>query len=322
MVFLFLLSRDTTRKKKDDTSHRIGLWAPGLSPADPGVPGFVSLDSPFLHSDVDENLAKVAPGAKVVVYAGALKALCAVSGLLDRGVAPGRITLVRPLPPGVVAGAPGVITQAEALPKATVAPMYAAAVGAAAGRQGLWSLGDVSVDVALAAAVAEAGVKDGGDRLLEGVSLNAEGGVSAVNFADLGAISGGGRHSDVSGEDNRPMSTPQGAKKGGRYTPGGAPGRGNLEEEDEEEDTEGGKTGQRVSLECGMLLCGDTPNVDPDVFRAVNNSGLVYDGRLVVDPMFRTSDPAILAGGTLTKYSRVHGLGAPRHEKYNAREVR
>lgn len=267
-----------------------------MNPSAPDVPGFVSLDSPFLHADVEENLAGIPPDARVVVYAGALKGLCAAHGLIDRGVDPGRITLVRPLSPGI----------SQAARKAP--PVYGNA------SQGSWSLGDASVDMAMAEAVVAAGINDVGYRLLEGVRLDAEGGVAAAVFADLGAGTGGNSEGDAQdGRRHRPVSAAAGAAAGGEYTRGGTG-------ENLDDDTEG--TSQGDALTCGMLLCGDTPNVDPDVFRAVNNSGLVYDGRLVVDPMFRTSDPTILAGGTLTKYSRVHGAGAPKHENYNAREVR
>lgn len=116
-------------------------------------------------------------------------------------------------------------------------------------------------------------------------------------------------HAGKATEKKRGATT---GKAGGDLPEGG--------EDDEEGEEEGSESCN--AIECGLLLCADTPNADPDVFRAANNSGLVYDGRLVVDPMFRTSDPAVLAGGTLTKFSRVHGgAGVPRHEKFNAREV-
>lgn len=96
----------------------------------------------------------------------------------------------------------------------------------------------------------------------------------------------------------------------------GDDGADEREDEGEDEDLNGGSI-----IKCGIILCGDAPNADPDVFRAANNSGLVYDGRLVVDPNFNTTDCAILAGGTLTKFSRAYGADTPRHEMYNAREV-
>ena len=230
------------------------------------------------------------------MYAGALKGLCAAQGLIDWGVDPGRITLVRPLSPG----------ESQAAPRAPTIHGNAA--------RGSWSLGNASVDIAVAEAAVATGINDAGYRLLEGVRLNAEGGIAAANFADLGAGSGGRSEGGTQDGGMHPsVSAAAGAATKGEYA------MGETGENRDDDDTEGANQGD--ALTCGVLLCGDTPNVDPDVFRAVNNSGLVYDGRLVVDPMFRTSDPTILAGGTLTKYSRVHGACAPRHENYNAREV-
>ncbi|KDO21306.1 hypothetical protein SPRG_13198 [Saprolegnia parasitica CBS 223.65] len=57
-------------------------------------------------------------------------------------------------------------------------------------------------------------------------------------------------------------------------------------------------------LPCDLLLCCDRNDVDPDAFRAINDSGLVFDGRLVVNASFQTSDPCIYAGGSLCRFSR------------------
>ena len=66
-----------------------------------------------------------------------------------------------------------------------------------------------------------------------------------------------------------------------------------------------GSDGAPVVVECRMLVCADTHDCNPDVFKAVNGSGLVYDGRLVVSKTFQTVDPSIYAGGTMTKFSRT-----------------
>jgi hypothetical protein len=73
--------------------------------------------------------------------------------------------------------------------------------------------------------------------------------------------------------------------------------------------------GEEVLVECRMLVCGDKHDCDPAVFSAVNGSGLVYDGRLVVTTGFKTVDDNIYAGGTLTKFSRAHRK-EPKHEVY------
>lgn len=313
--------------KQDDSSRRLGLWAPGLNPSDPGVPGFVSLDSPFLRSDVERALTSAGPNSEVVVYASALKALCAAQGLIDSGVAPRRITIVRPSPAG--AGTLTALTMGDVATAAT--EDRKASLGTKTRVANVWSLGDEAADTAAVAAAAWAGINDAGERRLEGVRMNAEGGVAAAVFATRRPHGHGGDVEESEGPKQHRRKSPdksggkEVAKTGAAAGAGAGAGRGGRDEISE------GKVGEEEEvvvdpdrehvIACGVLLCGDTPNADPDVFRAANNSGLVYDGRLVVDPSFRTSDPAVLAGGTLTKFSRVHGAGAPRHEKFNAREV-
>lgn len=315
---------------KDDTSRRLGLWAPGLNPSSPGVPGFISLDSPFLRADVEKALAKAPPGAGVVVYAVALKALCAVRGLIDMGVAPGRISVVRPLSAGSGAAAPRMADVAVAAvdDEEKAAPPGSARRGKyVKSSSSTWSLGDEAVDTAAIAAAARAGINDAGERRLEGVRVDSEGGVAAAIFADRDVDGRGGGNArgrkqrrSKSHERGDKSAAKTAAAAAGEVTDRSAGGGDNCSTGEQKEEGEEDATGSDF-LACGLLLCGDTPNVDPDVFRAANNSGLVYDGRLVVDPTFRTSDPAVLAGGTLTKFSRVHGSGMPRHEKFNASEV-
>ncbi|EQC28574.1 hypothetical protein, variant [Saprolegnia diclina VS20] len=72
-------------------------------------------------------------------------------------------------------------------------------------------------------------------------------------------------------------------------------------------------------LPCDLLLCCDRNDVDPDAFRAINDSGLVFDGRLVVNASFQTSDPCIYAGGSLCRFSRRF-TKAQYQQCYSARE--
>ena len=79
--------------------------------------------------------------------------------------------------------------------------------------------------------------------------------------------------------------------------------------------------GEKRDSDFEVLVCCAKADVDPDVFAAINESGLVYDGRLVIDGRFRTADPQIYAAGTLTKHSRRFGRKRPCHDCYNSREV-
>ncbi|KAJ0403232.1 hypothetical protein ATCC90586_001639 [Pythium insidiosum] len=70
---------------------------------------------------------------------------------------------------------------------------------------------------------------------------------------------------------------------------------------------------------CGWLLCCQHNDADYDMFRAINESGLVYDGRLVVNGHMRTTDPFILATGSLCRFSRRF-IHAKLQEFYSPRE--
>ncbi len=81
---------------------------------------------------------------------------------------------------------------------------------------------------------------------------------------------------------------------------------------------EGGGGG--AVLPCCFLVCANSLDVDSQMFQAVNESGLVFDGRLVVNHKFRTCDPSIYGGGALTRFSRRH-RHALWHENFNEREL-
>lgn len=70
---------------------------------------------------------------------------------------------------------------------------------------------------------------------------------------------------------------------------------------------------------CSWLLCCQHNDSDADVFRAVNECGLVYDGRLVVDGHMRTTDAHVLGAGSLCRFSRRF-IAAKLHENYSSRE--
>lgn len=61
--------------------------------------------------------------------------------------------------------------------------------------------------------------------------------------------------------------------------------------------------------ECAVdLLVGCcSPDVSRGIFTSLNNAGIVYDGRLVVDSNFKTSEPSIYAAGSVAKLSRQSG---------------
>ncbi|RKO83717.1 hypothetical protein BDK51DRAFT_33369, partial [Blyttiomyces helicus] len=69
-----------------------------------------------------------------------------------------------------------------------------------------------------------------------------------------------------------------------------------------------------------LLLYADETSVARETFRSINDSCLVFDGRLVIDKYFRTQDPFIYAAGSITKFSSRYETKWIQ-EFYDSREV-
>ncbi|EDO37268.1 predicted protein [Nematostella vectensis] len=76
-----------------------------------------------------------------------------------------------------------------------------------------------------------------------------------------------------------------------------------------------------LRVDCQAFFCFQEKRVDFQAFKAINDSCLVFDGRLVVDANFRTNDPFIRAAGPLTKYQRRYHAESWSHANFNSREV-
>ncbi|XP_072032047.1 cilia- and flagella-associated protein 61-like [Amphiura filiformis] len=76
-----------------------------------------------------------------------------------------------------------------------------------------------------------------------------------------------------------------------------------------------------VKFECSAFLCFSRKAVDYDAFKAINDSCLVYDGRLVIDSLFHTNDLSIRGAGSLTKFQRKYHADQWTHSNFNSKEV-
>lgn len=80
-----------------------------------------------------------------------------------------------------------------------------------------------------------------------------------------------------------------------------------------------------MELECRVLVSAGHVDVDKDVFKSIHDNGLVYNGRLIVDRNFQTTDPSIFAAGSLCEFSgryKALSQGRPlRMDRYNGREM-
>ncbi|XP_049875588.1 cilia- and flagella-associated protein 61-like [Pectinophora gossypiella] len=76
-----------------------------------------------------------------------------------------------------------------------------------------------------------------------------------------------------------------------------------------------------INVECYALFYYGLKAIDIHAFKAINECGLVYDGGLVVGPMFETNDPHIYGAGTCCTYSRRLYASRLLHRYYNSEDV-
>lgn len=55
--------------------------------------------------------------------------------------------------------------------------------------------------------------------------------------------------------------------------------------------------------------------------QVLNQAGLVFDGRLVINKHFQTNDPCIYSAGPMTKFKRILYADKWRHEYVSSQEV-
>ncbi|CAH2014115.1 unnamed protein product [Acanthoscelides obtectus] len=76
-----------------------------------------------------------------------------------------------------------------------------------------------------------------------------------------------------------------------------------------------------LELECMAMFYFAEKEIHSRVYKVINQAGLVYDGRLVIDNKCRTNDPKIYGAGTLTKYSRKYYAMSMSHKYFNRVEI-
>ncbi|XP_018650503.1 hypothetical protein Smp_146080 [Schistosoma mansoni] len=79
--------------------------------------------------------------------------------------------------------------------------------------------------------------------------------------------------------------------------------------------------GKFLTIPCLGLFYFHVKTVDVDVFKALNDSCIVFDSRLVIDSNFHTNDSSIFAAGPITKLKRIYYNDYWRHEIANSMEI-
>ncbi|NXE96651.1 CFA61 protein, partial [Menura novaehollandiae] len=76
-----------------------------------------------------------------------------------------------------------------------------------------------------------------------------------------------------------------------------------------------------LRLQCSAFFSFAYRTVDYETSKAINDACLVFDGKLVIDAKFRTSDVSIRAAGPLTKFSRRYCREELTHSNFNSKEI-
>ncbi|XP_026730417.1 cilia- and flagella-associated protein 61-like [Trichoplusia ni] len=76
-----------------------------------------------------------------------------------------------------------------------------------------------------------------------------------------------------------------------------------------------------ISLKSFALFYYGIQAINLHAFKAINESGLVYDGGLVVSPTFETNDPCIYGAGTCVRYSRRLYATRRLHRDYCSEDI-
>ncbi|XP_056669820.1 cilia- and flagella-associated protein 61 isoform X2 [Monodelphis domestica] len=80
-------------------------------------------------------------------------------------------------------------------------------------------------------------------------------------------------------------------------------------------------TTKPFKIQCDAFFNFHEKNVDYETFKALNDSCLVYDGRLVIDTTFHTNDITIRAAGPLTKFSNRYYANEWTHSSFSSKEI-
>ncbi|XP_037989689.1 cilia- and flagella-associated protein 61 isoform X2 [Motacilla alba alba] len=76
-----------------------------------------------------------------------------------------------------------------------------------------------------------------------------------------------------------------------------------------------------LHLQCSAFFSFAYRTLDYDIFKAVCDAYLVFDGKVVIDAEFHTNDASIRAAGPLTKFSRRYYRDELTHSNFNSKEI-
>jgi hypothetical protein len=293
---------------QDQTLNNLGYSTKGILPTPEGkevIEGVISVDDPFVyhHLGPQSNLIKLLSNRKkkndVVVYGRTLNAYCCIQGLIKRGVRPHNIFLIIPEADCHLEHNYDEQDEMEAdIP--FVNPE---------------AFKDPKIKQKIHDNLIEMGVTIYEHCLLMQFDKDETNCLRSVLFKRL----------DIPEEEEGEDDEEDYADQSKNYRDA----EGDVEEmsaEGEEMHIPKKKRKKNeLQIDCKVLITAGHRNVDLDVFNSIHNNGLVYNGRLIVDKNFQTTDLSIFAAGSLCEFSgRYASLSQGRSlrlDRYNGREM-
>lgn len=299
---------------QDQTLNTIGYSSKGIDPTPEGktvVEGLLSVDDPFLYKHLAPNseLIKMLCNRKkkndVVVYGRTLNAYCVIQGLLYRGVKPENIFLIIPDAECHLDSNYDEMDEMQAdIPFINPEAFKDKGIRKKV-HDSLIKMGITIYEHCLLLSIEK---EDSGSKFdkhyLKSVLFrrldideDEEGEDDDINFNDQSKAfhDGEGDEEDMFGEGEG-MAMPKRKRKK-----------------------------NELPIDCKVMITAGHRNVDPDVFNSIHENGLVYNGRLIVDKNFQTTDTSIFAAGALCefsgRYAAIAQIRSIRLDRYNGREM-
>mmetsp|Transcript_108645 Transcript_108645/g.150250 ORF Transcript_108645/g.150250 Transcript_108645/m.150250 type:complete len:541 (+) Transcript_108645:469-2091(+) len=303
----------TTILSGDPNTSKTFHASQGIQPSPEGTvsyEGLLSIDDPYLYehlapnSPLIQSLTDRRHNNKCVIYGRTLHTYTLIQGLIKRGVRPASITLAVP-----ENDCHFTVSEEELkLLQEDLPIIYPD------------SFEDEHIESKIQKMLIEKGITIMSNLKLFEVMADSENKLECIAFKKLD-------------EDEEEEEDEDPELEGGKSDDGSVMTSRNAESQEEEnksqmeEHIEKKKKRKRneIEMECRVLVCAGHVDVDKDVFKSIHDNGLVYNGRLIVDRNFQTTDPSIFAAGSLCEFSgryKALSQGRPlRMDRYNGREM-
>ena len=79
-------------------------------------------------------------------------------------------------------------------------------------------------------------------------------------------------------------------------------------------------TGCGIELACNLIITVEEKDTDANILAMLNKQSIVFDGRVIIDANYRTTNSKICAVGPVAMFTRRYGTNSDL-DVYNARDV-